>query len=178
MIRNLLVSGVIALAASASSATTKTVFGHFQAADWVTLSVDPALPPDPLFLHYSVTFDPMQSYAADAAALTVIGTNIPYALRFSFNPVSSVFVLATDGHVNGCVLSASSFCALGFNVNGGAPSFAAQVTNDGSVWQAAAITDEMQIGPIGVPEPANWVMLIAGFGLIGAARRRRGAVLT
>lgn len=30
----------------------------------------------------------------------------------------------------------------------------------------------------GVPEPANWAMLIAGFGLVGAmARRRRGAVV-
>lgn len=27
-----------------------------------------------------------------------------------------------------------------------------------------------------VPEPANWAMLIAGFGLVGAARRRRRAV--
>jgi hypothetical protein len=25
----------------------------------------------------------------------------------------------------------------------------------------------------GVPEPASWAMLIVGFGLIGAARRRR-----
>ncbi len=29
---------------------------------------------------------------------------------------------------------------------------------------------------IGVPEPASWAMLIAGFGLIGAAQRRRRAV--
>jgi hypothetical protein len=29
------------------------------------------------------------------------------------------------------------------------------------------------IGP-GVPEPASWAMLIAGFGMVGAARRRRG----
>jgi hypothetical protein len=28
-----------------------------------------------------------------------------------------------------------------------------------------------------VPEPANWVMLIAGFGLVGAAMRRRTATL-
>ncbi|MFM9853306.1 MAG: PEPxxWA-CTERM sorting domain-containing protein [Sphingomonadaceae bacterium] len=29
-----------------------------------------------------------------------------------------------------------------------------------------------------VPEPATWMMLLAGFGLIGAAMRRRGAALT
>jgi hypothetical protein len=27
-----------------------------------------------------------------------------------------------------------------------------------------------------VPEPASWAMLIAGFGLVGAAQRRRKAV--
>ena len=32
------------------------------------------------------------------------------------------------------------------------------------------------IGP-GVPEPASWAMLIAGFGLVGAARRRRNSAL-
>ena len=30
----------------------------------------------------------------------------------------------------------------------------------------------------GVPEPANWAMLIAGFGLVGASLRRRRAVVT
>jgi hypothetical protein len=30
----------------------------------------------------------------------------------------------------------------------------------------------------GVPEPASWVMLIAGFGLVGAARRRKATVVT
>lgn len=34
-------------------------------------------------------------------------------------------------------------------------------------------------GEVGVPEPATWAMLIAGFGLVGfAARRRRGTVVS
>jgi hypothetical protein len=33
-------------------------------------------------------------------------------------------------------------------------------------------------GPDVVPEPASWAMLIAGFGLVGAAMRRRKAVAT
>jgi PEP-CTERM motif len=34
-------------------------------------------------------------------------------------------------------------------------------------------------GPLGgVPEPASWAMLIAGFGLVGAAQRRRTAMLS
>ena len=32
------------------------------------------------------------------------------------------------------------------------------------------------IGTAGVPEPASWAMLIAGFGLVGAAARRKSAL--
>lgn len=34
------------------------------------------------------------------------------------------------------------------------------------------------LASVAVPEPANWAMLIAGFGLVGAAARRRRAVVT
>jgi hypothetical protein len=34
------------------------------------------------------------------------------------------------------------------------------------------------ISSAGVPEPAAWAMLIAGFGLVGASSRRRGRVVT
>jgi len=34
------------------------------------------------------------------------------------------------------------------------------------------------VDPTGIPEPSSWAMLIAGFGLVGAARRRRDRVLT
>ena len=33
--------------------------------------------------------------------------------------------------------------------------------------------EEFSVTPPGVPEPASWAMLIAGFGLTGAAMRRR-----
>jgi PEP-CTERM motif len=46
----------------------------------------------------------------------------------------------------------------------------AQVTLDGSTILASAQ------GPGGVPEPASWALMIAGFGLVGAAMRRRAAV--
>jgi hypothetical protein len=41
------------------------------------------------------------------------------------------------------------------------------------------VFDDLTFGslqPGGVPEPASWAMLIAGFGLVGAAARRRRAV--
>jgi PEP-CTERM motif len=46
----------------------------------------------------------------------------------------------------------------------------AQVTLDGSTILATAQ------GPGGVPEPEAWALMIAGFGLVGAAMRRRAAV--
>jgi PEP-CTERM motif len=33
------------------------------------------------------------------------------------------------------------------------------------------------VGPGGVPEPASWALMIAGFGLTGAAMRRRTKVV-
>ncbi|WP_409049594.1 PEPxxWA-CTERM sorting domain-containing protein [Sandarakinorhabdus sp.] len=36
--------------------------------------------------------------------------------------------------------------------------------------------DDVTIGTGAVPEPASWAMLIAGFGLVGAAARRRRAI--
>lgn len=46
--------------------------------------------------------------------------------------------------------------------------------NPGS-FPACAI-GEVAFGGPGVPEPASWAMMIAGFGLVGAALRRRNAV--
>lgn len=45
-------------------------------------------------------------------------------------------------------------------------------------WESLAFTPESQIViNFGVvPEPASWMMLIGGFGLVGAAMRRRAAV--
>lgn len=40
----------------------------------------------------------------------------------------------------------------------------------------AATANGMPMG--GVPEPASWMMLIAGFGLVGAAARRRSAAVS
>ena len=34
------------------------------------------------------------------------------------------------------------------------------------------------LGVLGVPEPATWAMLIAGFGLVGGMVRRRRAVVS
>ncbi|OYU15306.1 MAG: hypothetical protein CFE37_06910 [Alphaproteobacteria bacterium PA4] len=69
-------------------------------------------------------------------------------------------------------LDLAAFDVIGWNIATGArDSGTVQFTSTqiatytGAVFNAAA-----------VPEPASWAMLIAGFGLIGAAQRRRRAV--
>lgn len=41
---------------------------------------------------------------------------------------------------------------------------------------ACAFTRQVLAAPGGVPEPAAWAMMLAGFGLVGSAMRRRGAM--
>jgi hypothetical protein len=46
-----------------------------------------------------------------------------------------------------------------------------------AVSDSTAFIDNVSLATIDVPEPASWAMMIAGFGLTGAAMRRRRAVL-
>ncbi len=41
---------------------------------------------------------------------------------------------------------------------------------------ACAFTRQVLAAPDGVPEPAAWALMLAGFGLVGSAMRRRGAM--
>lgn len=52
---------------------------------------------------------------------------------------------------------------------GGPLSFNAAGTSD----RVGGYLDDITVSTIAVPEPASWAMLIAGFGLIGAASRRQ-----
>ncbi|HEU4968768.1 PEPxxWA-CTERM sorting domain-containing protein [Sphingomonas sp.] len=58
---------------------------------------------------------------------------------------------------------------LSFSVGSGAElTFAATGTSD----SLGGYLDDISLAP--VPEPATWALLIAGFGIVGAAARRRG----
>ncbi|WP_243453772.1 PEPxxWA-CTERM sorting domain-containing protein [Sandaracinobacteroides saxicola] len=60
-----------------------------------------------------------------------------------------------------------------FNFRRGVPTSGAQVTTLPGV-TFSMLNPQVQVTPISlVPEPASWAMMIAGFGLVGAAARRR-----
>jgi hypothetical protein len=165
--RILLLAGAAMLAVSGANAGTITVTGSFTATNWQLSSGVPGTPIDPLFLDYSVTFDPAVNYGNSSGQLTIISTNIPYQIRFSHPANFNLFILATSGAPFGCGSPDNSFCAFIQNYQTGVPSNVFQA-GVGSVWSAGTITS----GIPAVPEPGSWAMFIGGFGVIGAAARR------
>lgn len=169
MFTKLLVSGLALVAAQAASAAVVTVNGAFTATDWAVYFGTPDAPIDPLYLDYSATFDTDLFYEADTSVLSILSTNIPDAITFSWNPGGTTMVLATFGSSGGCSHPSDSFCAFVSDLSTGTPYFVEQSRQTGG-WVARTITAG---GGPGVPEPATWGLMIAGFGLVGASLRRR-----
>lgn len=155
------------MASSAANAVVNTISGSFTATNWSVYFGSPSPFIDPLFLSYSVTFDDFLPYNNDASVLTILNTNIPYAINFSFEP-NGIMILATNGNSGSCTHTPNTFCAFINTATPNLPTFVEQSGQTGG-WIAGTITP----GTGAVPEPASWAMLITGFGLVGAAARRR-----
>lgn len=164
---NLLLAGAVALAClvggTPANAAVVTVDGAFQATGWQVYFGTPSAPIDPLYLNYSVTFDDSLTYEANTSLLTINSTNIPYSMTFSYT--NGNIVLATDGSSGSCMHIPSSFCAF-IPTSTGIATFVEQSPASGG-WYASTITAGA------VPEPATWVMMLAGFGMLGFAMRAR-----
>ncbi|WP_235902546.1 PEPxxWA-CTERM sorting domain-containing protein [Sandarakinorhabdus oryzae] len=171
--RRFLIAASVLAAATSASGTVTTLSGSFTATDWSVYFGTPAPPPiTPLFLSYSVTFDDALTYNNDANPLTIVSTNIPYPIKFSFQANGTGYILASSGDPSSCTHFPNTFCAFFSTSAPSNPNFVEQSGDTGG-WRANTITP----GIGAVPEPASWAMLIAGFGLVGAvSRRRRGAV--
>ena len=166
---------VAATLATAASATTTTISGSFTARDWNVYiggsGSDPA--PAPLTLSYTATFDPTQTYD-NVSGPMITATGVSHGLGFSFNPGTRRMILATQGSPTGCSHLAGSFCAIIDDFLANEPWLVVVASGDGTAWRAGTIEPgDGLVSPPGVPEPASWAFLIAGFGLVGAVRRRQ-----
>jgi hypothetical protein len=168
-----LAAALLATSAAEVQGST-TISGSFTVRDWDFESGDPSTPPGALFLAYSVNFDPTQRYT-DARDMLDVAAEFPFTLGFSFNPLTSRMVLATHGTPDGCSHPAASFCAIIDDFLANEPWRVVLAQDAGDIWAAGTIDPgDGRVSPPGVPEPSAWAMLIAGFGLVGAMRRRRG----
>lgn len=101
-----------------------------------------------------------------------------FGSNFDGNPNSaaSITLSATDadGSFSEVVFNPTTSSYRGFLSTGGLLSLGVLVGNQNDVWPSI---DDLTLGTAavapGVPEPAAWMLMIAGFGLVGAAMRRR-----
>lgn len=100
-------------------------------------------------------FDSDTSKTRGCSSLTICGTAVPYSLNF--NGVAVIF--AENYPAGGLSDETSSLTFSGFN-------FASIPDLNFARFTPAAVTTP-------VPESATWAMMIGGFGLLGAAARRR-----
>ncbi|HEX9168678.1 MAG TPA: PEPxxWA-CTERM sorting domain-containing protein, partial [Roseiarcus sp.] len=114
--------------------------------------------------------------------LTVLSFNLPYTVFYAYSDETLVVALQPSLQPSGvsCALSGSgSFCLFMSNPDGvSAPPETTQFNQvtggDGSLWQAQSL--ETTVTPaLSVPEPASWVLLIAGFAAVGFHLRARRA---
>ncbi len=82
---------------------------------------------------------------------------------------------------NGNQFTASSNQRVTFTASAGEAITGLRFTSTGVAFEVDNITGGLGLGGGGigaVPEPAAWAMMLAGFGLVGAAARRRRTVTT
>lgn len=121
---------------------------------------------------------------------TVIGTT--YRVGFdlnsnSYGPDAIKRVLVTAGAFSNIFTYDSALHPIGaggpwqsngfnFTATGSSSTLTFQALNSGAGCCFGAELDNVSVLTNGVPEPASWALMIAGFGFVGAATRRRSKV--
>jgi hypothetical protein len=145
------------------------------------------------FASYGANFSPAATYSSQAGLQNIVGYSLsnlpsgfssPFTISFSTLQSSAAFAMVSNiknyefESFLGNKRVERFFTIVGPTRNNfygftGSSFDSIRVTNiDHSFWWI----DNIQLGSV-VPEPANWAMLIAGFGLTGAVMRRRRALM-
>ena len=135
---------------------------------------------NPISILFSLNFDNSTNISNNTTGITQLANNAYGPLKFGYNAGSDQLTLvggnAPDAGPGGCSNNASSFCSFISNISSATPTsnFMIQVASDNSISFANTVSIQ-NAAP--VPEPAVWAMMLVGFGMVGAALRRRKAVV-
>jgi hypothetical protein len=169
----------LAIVPAAADAAVLTKTFAFQASDFAPFPGSGVSPFAEVTGSVTVTWDNSVDVIDQFTGVTVNSLSIPYQPQLAFSYIRSVDVLRVGAANQSSQMSGSS---NDFTLSIGAASLA----NHDSVYTAfsfanANVTNffranELRIADVtGVPEPASWALMIAGFGLAGAALRRRAS---
>jgi hypothetical protein len=139
---------------------------------------------------YTFSFDSdLQRPSGDSRIIAGVLFPNPAVLNFfriGFSPTSSIDILQ-GFTTNDSSATLNLFANQGFSTkyitfnaqNAGTAQFYLRSLNlpFANIDPTGVIVDNVSITTTAVPEPANWALLIAGFGLVGAAARRRRPVV-
>jgi hypothetical protein len=145
------------------------------------------------FASYGASFSPAATYSPQTGFPNIVGDTLgnfpslftsPFTISFATLQSKAAFAMVSNGgdYLFQSLLSNSVVESFTAAVNTSAANFygftgssfdSIRVTNlNSDYW----LIDNVQVGS-SVPEPASWAMLIAGFGLSGAAMRRVRALV-
>ena len=135
---------------------------------------------DPISILFTLNFDNSASFSNNTTGITQLANNAYGPLKFGYNTSGDQLTLvggnAPDAGSGSCTNNAASFCSFISNISSATPTsnFLIQLASDNSISFASRVSIQ-NAAP--VPEPAVWAMMLVGFGMVGAALRRRKAVV-
>lgn len=135
---------------------------------------------DPISLVFSLNFDNSADFSDNSTAITQISNNAYGPLKIGYLAGSDLLTLVGGSTASagpgGCSNGASSFCSFIEGISSATPtsSFMIQGASDNTFSFASRVSIQ-NAAP--VPEPAVWAMMLVGFSMVGAALRRRKAVV-